>query len=349
MSEVQEGLIAFAIGAGGGVMLGLAARLGRFCTLGAIEDALYGEDARGLRMWALALSVAIAGTFLLEAAGRLDLSDTIYAATAWNPWASIAGGLIFGYGMAIAGNCGFGALARLGGGDLRSLVIVVVMGISAYAAMTGPLASLRLALFPVEAASGASGYAHLAAAALGAPLLVPALVIAAALAAYALSARDFRSSAPHVFWAVAVGLAIVSGWAGMAWLRVESFEAVRPVSHSFTAPLGEAILYLMTSAGGGLSFALGSVAGVLAGAVIGAAIKGEIRWEACEDPRELKRQIAGGALMGFGGVVAVGCSVGQGLTAFSTLAYGAPVTLAAIVAGASIGLRQLIHGFGAQG
>lgn len=349
MPEFSENISALLIGALGGILLGLAARLGRFCTLGAIEDALYGEDRRGVRMWALALAVAILGAFGLAAAGLLDFSKTLYAAVAWNPLASIVGGLLFGYGMAIAGNCGFGALARLGGGDLRSLVILVVMGVSAYATMLGPLSGLRLALFPVRPAGlgeASLGYAHWAAEALEAPALAPAAAIAIGLSVYALAARDFRRSTRHVVWGVMVGLAIVSGWAGMSWLGEASFEAVRPVSHSFTAPMGELILYLMTSDGGDLSFALGSVAGVLSGAMLGAMLKGETRWEACEDPRELKRQIAGGALMGVGGVLAAGCSVGQGLTAFSTLTFGAPVALAAIFAGAALGLRQLIHGFG---
>ena len=105
------------------------------------------------------------------------------------------------------------------------------------------------------------------------------------------------------------------------------------------------MLYAMTSSGNSLSFGIGSVAGVLCGAFIGSLIKGHFRWEACEDPRELKRQIAGAALMGAGAVVAMGCTVGQGLSGFSTLSYSAPVTFASIFAGAALGLRQLIEGF----
>ena len=101
---------------------------------------------------------------------------------------------------------------------------------------------------------------------------------------------------------------------------------------------------MSTSTGGGLSFSVGLVAGVLAGAFAGSGIRGLFRWEACEDPRELGRQVGGAALMGVGGVVALGCSVGQGVTGFATLAWSGPVTLAAIVAGALIGLRQLIGG-----
>ena len=117
------------------------------------------------------------------------------------------------------------------------------------------------------------------------------------------------------------------------------------MSHTFSAPLGETMLYLMTSSGGGLSFGVGSVFGVLAGAFCGSLIKGHFRWEACEDPRELKRQILGAVLMGFGAVLAVGCTIGQGISAFSVLSFSAPITFAAIFAGAAIGLRQLITGF----
>ena len=117
------------------------------------------------------------------------------------------------------------------------------------------------------------------------------------------------------------------------------------VSHTFSAPIGETMLYAMTSYGNTIGFGTGSVMGVLVGALLGSLIKGHFRWEACDDPRELRRQILGAVLMGMGAVVAVGCSVGQGLSAFSVLSFSAPVTLLSIMAGAAIGLRQLILGF----
>ena len=101
----------------GGIMLGLAARLGRFCTLGAIEDTLYANDTRRLRMWGIAIGVAIIGSFSAMNLGLVQADQTLYLMQAWSPLASIFGGLLFGYGMALAGNCGFGALARFGGGD----------------------------------------------------------------------------------------------------------------------------------------------------------------------------------------------------------------------------------------
>lgn len=335
------------VGLFGGILLGLAARRGRFCTLGAIEDALYGGDWDRVRMWALALAIAISGTFLLAEVGVLDLSTTIYARFEWNPIGSILGGLIFGYGMAIAGNCGYGALARFGGGDLRSFMIVLVTGISAYITISGPLALARVTVFPNELTEteAPAGYAQLLGETLSLPAIVPALIIALLLASWAFGARSFRTSRTGILWSMVVGLAIISGWAGSAWIAADSFDAITVGSHTFTAPLGETLIYLMTSSGGGLGFAVGSVTGVILGALIGSISKGHFRWEACDDPGELGRQILGGALMGVGGVLALGCSVGQGLTAFSTLTYSAPIVLLSIFIGAAVGLRQLIRGF----
>jgi uncharacterized membrane protein YedE/YeeE len=348
MEAISDGALAALAGLGGGVLLGLAARLGRFCTLGAIEDALYGRDPARLLMWPLAIAVAAAATALAAAAGWAAPAASLYLATAWNPVASVLGGLAFGYGMALAGNCGFGALARLGGGDMRSFVIVLVTGISAYAALSGPLAALRVALFPVrELAPGETphGLAQLGAEATGLSPTVLSLVIALALAAAALAPRALRAAPRLALWAAVAGLAVASGWIGTSWVAARAFDPVAVASHSFTRPLGDSLLWLMTASGGGIGFAVGSVGGVLAGAVLGSLWEGRFRWEACDDPAELRRQAAGGVLMGVGGVVALGCSVGQGLTAFSVLAVSAPVTAAAIFAGAALGLRQLIRGF----
>jgi uncharacterized membrane protein YedE/YeeE len=128
-------------------------------------------------------------------------------------------------------------------------------------------------------------------------------------------------------------------------VAAESLGETRVLGPSFTAPLGRTLLYLMTASATGPGFAVGSVVGVMGGAFLGSFIKGQFRWEACEDPRELGRQVAGAALMGVGGVVAMGCSIGQGVSGFATLAYSGPVTLLAIVLGALVGLHVLLRGF----
>lgn len=331
----------------GGLGLGLAARIGRFCTLGAIEDALYGGSDTRLRMWAVALGTAVIGAFGLAAAGWFDPETSFYINNGWNPVAHVAGGLVFGYGMALAGNCGYGVLARVGGGDLRAFVVVLVMAIAAYASISGPLARLRITIFPegLVGNDGPAGVAHFLAGATGLPVAAIGIAIGMAILAAGLAPARMRQDGTSVFWAIVVGLSIVSGWAGTTLLADRSFGAFPVESHTFSAPLGDTVLYLMLASGMELNFGVGSVAGVLCGAFAGSLRKNHFRWEACEDPRELRRQIVGATLMGVGGAVAVGCSVGQGLSAFSLLAFSAPLTLASIMLGAWLGLRQLIQGF----
>ena len=329
LEAIGEGPALVLVGLAGGVLLGLAARLGRFCTLGALEDLLLARDGMRARMWLAAIGVAALGTQALLASGAMGPQDAFYLTRAWSPAGAALGGLAFGYGMAMAGTCGYGALARLGGGDLRALVIVAVMGVSALVTLSGPLAPLRLALLPDAVSLDPRGLLPpVAGMALGAALLVAA----------ALGAR--RGTV--LGWGGLAGLAIVSGWAGTVWIAQTGFAADAPRSHNFAAPLGEALLWLMTSTGREAGFALGSVAGVLLGAMMGSGFRGSFRWEACDDPRELRRQMGGAALMGVGAVVALGCSVGQGLSAMSVLAASAPVTLAAIAIGGWLGLRRLV-------
>ena len=333
------------IGLLGGIALGLAARVGRFCTLGAIEDALYGDDDRRMRMWGIAIGVAIIGTHVSMSLGFFDSGETAYLDRVWNPLGTIVGGLLFGYGMALSGNCGYGALARLGGGDLRSFVIVLVMGLSAYFVMSGPLAHTRVWLFPVvNDAASPQGLTQLLSA-VGVSPLVSGLVVGGALLIFTLSKAEMRASPSHVLWGAVVGLAIVSGWLGTFWVAAYGFDAEPIETHTFAAPIGDTIFYSMTASGNALSFSVGSVVGVIIGATLGSYSKGHFRWEACEDPRELRRQILGAAIMGPGAILAVGCSVGQGISAFSVLAYSAPVAFVAIFLGAAIGLKQLITGF----
>ncbi|WP_417523308.1 YeeE/YedE family protein [Marinovum sp.] len=330
-----------------GVLLGLAARLGRFCTLGAIEDYFYSSSDLRLRMWGIAIGVAVTGSFALIALGWLDPAAPAYLANAWSPVASVLGGLVFGYGMAISGNCGFGALARLGGGDLRSFVIVLVTGVAAYALLSGPLSSLRIAVFPpLEADPQAlPGIAHGLARLTGLPVAEIGLAIGLAILALVGGPKHVRQAPAVWLWGAVVGLAIVGAWAGTSWIAQHGWDDLPVTSHSFSKPLGDTILYAMLSSGLALNFGAGSVVGVLAGAFIGSMIKGQFRWEACDDPRELRRQIGGAVLMGFGAVAATGCSVGQGLSAMSLLAWSAPVTLGSILIGGYIGLRQLMLGF----
>ncbi|MGB8814274.1 MAG: YeeE/YedE family protein [Paracoccaceae bacterium] len=345
MDSIPYGPMAALVGLVGGLVLGLSARLGEFCTLGAIESAVYGKDQKRLRLWGIVLGVAILGTQFGAMSGLINLEGSFYHSIAWNPVASIVGGLIFGYGMALAGNCGFGALVRFGGGDLRSLVVVVVMGIFGFMALSGPLAPLRTRLFPQPDAIGPQGIVYDVTAVTGIPASVTVVAIAVGLLIWALSYAPLRASLRMMLWGVAAGAAVVWCFVGTTWVGDASLGAVTVEGPSFTAPVGRTLIFLMTSTAGGVTFSVGTVLGVMIGALFGSMIRGLFKWEACEDPRELGRQVGGAALMGIGGVIALGCSVGQGITAFAALAWSGPVTLAAIAAGAVFGLRQLIAGY----
>ncbi len=185
-------------------------------------------------MWAIAIGIAIGTGFFVSA-------ESAYLDRMWNPLGTIVGGLIFGYGMALSGNCGYGALARLGCGDLRSFVIVLVMGLSAYFVMSGPLAHARVLLFPVESgASSTQGFTQMLSAVGVSPLLT-GLIAGGALLVFALSKADIRSSHSHIFWGFVVGFAVVSGWVGTYWVAMTGFESEPIETHTFVAPIGDTI------------------------------------------------------------------------------------------------------------
>lgn len=341
----SEAALSAFIGATGGLILGLAARLGRFCTLGAIEDYLYLHSDLRLRIWGLAIGAGICGVAALSLLTGFEPESSALLGAGFNPLAHITGGLMFGYGMALAGNCGYGAVARLGGGDLRNFVIVAVVGVSAYFALSGPGAYLRVLLFPEPIREGPQTLPALLSEYL--PLSSPgiALIIGLCFCAISLASSPFLRDWRAVLTGLCVALAVTIGWAGTHWLNTTGFSEQPIISYSFASPVGETLLYLMLGSALELSFGVGAVMGVLFGAFLGAIMKGQFRWEACDDPRELRRQLIGACLMGVGAVIALGCSIGQGLSAMSLLSFGAPLTLASILIGAVIGLRQMVSGF----
>ncbi len=346
MEDWPTSVLAALAGGLGGAILGLAARLGRFCTLSAIEDALFSSDLRRLRMWGLALAVAIGSVGLLAASGQIDFSTSLYNTLAPNPVAWILGGLMFGIGMAFCGACGYGTLARVGGGDLRALFGFLVLGISAYMAIAGPTAHLRvfaLAPFALDDSYTLRTLTDVFGAgetvAIGLPFLTAAL-----LAAWSLSDRPFRGSFRHVFWGAMVGVAVVTGWIATAQLSGDAFDPRPLASHTFSVPLGQTIIYFMTMSSATLTFGIGGTLGVVFGAFVGALIRREFRWEGADDAREMRRHIVGAFLMGTGGVYAGGCTIGQGVSAASVLAISAPVVMLSIWCGAWLGLNYLMEG-----
>jgi uncharacterized protein len=348
MEETTATLSVFALGLAGGLILGLAARLGRFCTLAAIEDSLFAHDNTRLRMWVLAMAVAMLGVFAAEVAGLIDPRDAHIIASSFNPLSTILGGLMFGVGMALVGTCGFGTIVRLGGGDLGSFLVFLVLGISAFMAASGPTALLHLwYLDPLAVRTElfADPRLHVVLAKLtgfGAAIIPP--LIAAGLIAWVLANSKFRGRPGRLAWGVIVGLIVASGWIGTGWLVYDEFDPQPIVSYTFIHPVGASLMYTMTSTSSQLSFGIGSVLGVLFGAFAGALIKKEWRWQTHDAAFEAKRQIFGAFLMGTGGMYALGCTFGQGLSAVSLLAVSAPLALGSIWLGAWLGLLYLMEG-----
>ena len=345
LHSIPEALMGTLIGFAGGILLGLAARIGRFCTLGAIEDALYGQNNNRLRMRGTAIGMAVLLVHLALAQGLISTSNSYPLTVPFTPLLTAFGGLLFGLGMAFSGNCGFGALARLGGGDLRSFVIVLVMGVSAYVTLGGPLSPLRIWLVELLSVQPTTAsFSALLSSSTGMPPSYIGLLLGAGVFGFSVWNRAFWEEKGNVIWGALVGLSVASGWIGTHLIAQVGFSGLRPVSHGFTAPVGSTILYFMTSSGQTLNFGIGSVCGVWAGALTGSLMKGHFRLEACEDPRELQRQITGAVMMGIGGVLAIGCSVGQGISAMALLSINAPLALSSIFIGAYFGLNHLISG-----
>lgn len=331
-----------------GMLAGLAAQFGRLCSFAAIEDAVVAGDLRRARAWALATAVAVAATQLLAVRGLVDLAGQPYDYKIIEFGGLVVGALLFGIGMSLVGTCGFGVLVRAGTGDLRAAVSGLVLGIAAFAATGGVLSAPRLWLSGVAtvdaARLGGGDLTRLAEHWLGAPwTLLPAVAVPLVLVAFAVSSRRFLAKPRLVAGAVLVGLAVAGGWVVTAGLA-DGFAPTRPESLTFVAPLGRAVLLAMGQTLGASAFAVASVIGVPLGSFLIAWWRDELRWEAFDDQREMRRHLLGACLMGIGGVLARGCTIGQGLSAASTLAVTAPIAVAGMILGARLGLFYLIEG-----
>lgn len=336
-------------GLAAGFVLGFAARANHFCTMSALERHWYAGDSRGLRTWILAGTVALVATQALQAAGLIDTGDSFYIRSDFAWIGAISGGVAFGFGMALVGTCGFGALVRLGGGSLRSLIVLVVLGLAAMSAQKGLIAQARVALsdnYAIDlSGKGGQSLGGLVSWLAGADLsLLVAALVAVALAAWIFSDAAYRRQLGSIATGTVIGLVIAFGWWATSYAAANSFDVVQIEAGSFVVPVADTILQAITFTGVLPDYGVGLVLGVVAGSAVCAFRQHDVRWEACDDARELGRHLAGGALMGIGGVFAMGCTIGQGVTAVSALAISAPVVLASIFIGARMGLAYLIEG-----
>lgn len=340
-----------------GCVFGAVANRTNFCTMGAVSDVVNMGSWTRMRMWLLAIAVAIVGAQALQLAGLVDLGKSIYVRGNFTWLSYIVGGLLFGIGMTLGSGCGSKTLIRLGGGNLKSLVVFVFLGIAAYMTLKGLFAVWRVdGLDRVAVNLHGQDLPTLLAAATGlAPRtarIVATLVVAGGLFAFVVKDRDFRAHFDNWLGGVVIGLVIVGGWYLTGHLGYgenpdtleNTFFATNShtiESLSFVAPLGYSLelLMLWTDKSLAVSFGIAAVLGIVAGSAAYALASRNFRWEGFAGPEDTASHVIGGILMGFGGVTALGCTIGQGLTGFSTLALGSILVFLSIVAGSALTMR----------
>lgn len=337
------------VGGLAGIVIGAVARSQHFCTLAALERHWYANDSTGLRTWVLAATVAIIATQAMSAGGLVDLRGSFYLDPNFGWSGAIIGGLAFGFGMALVGTCGFGALVRLGGGSLRSLVVLLVLGLSALAAQRGLIAQVRVKIVDDLAAdlsfAGDQSLGSLASAFLGFDArLATAVVVVGLMLFWVFSSADYRSRFGQIAAGAVIGCTIAFGWLATSWGAQHAFQPVQLEAGSFVVPVGDSIIQLIAYTGVLPDYGVGLVVGVAIGAAAVAWRRRDVRWEACDDARELGRHVLGAVLMGTGGVFAMGCTIGQGVSGASVLALSVPLAMISIALGARFGLSYLLEG-----
>jgi hypothetical protein len=340
------------------VAFGAVAQRTHFCTMGAVADIVTLRDWGRMRMWLLAMAVAVAGFNGMVVLGWVEARQSIYAAPRLAWLSHLVGGLLFGLGMVLASGCGSKTLVRIGGGNLKSLVVFCVAALAASATLRGVTAVLRVATVDRVALDLPAGQdlpsllAALGVASREAWALALGLGLALALVAFVLSRPEGRRADT---WAggAGIGAAVVALW----WVSgrlghlpehpvtlEEAFVATasqRMESFTFVAPLAQSIdwLILFSDRNKVLTIGVVTTLGVVAGSTLAALASRTFRWEGFGGVEDTANHLVGALLMGVGGVTALGCTIGQGISGISTLSLGSFVALAGILAGAVLALR----------
>ena len=341
-------------------LLGAVMQHTGFCSMGAISDAFIMSSWDRLRQWFLAIGVAVVGFALMSYFGFIDPLKSFYTSNKFLWLSTIVGSVLFGFGMVLASGCGSKTLVRIGGGNLKSIVVFMVLGLTAYMTMRGFLGVLRINTLdtffiafntPQDLPSLLTGSLGMARSSLH---LALGLVIGFAFIAYALANRAFWTF-NNIFAGVAVGIAIcaiwwVSGSLGYVAEDPNTLEEVFLVTNSgrmesltFVAPYAYSLDWLMmySDTSKVLTIGIVAVAGMILGSAMVSLLTKSFRWETFRDAEDTANHLVGAALMGFGGVTSLGCTVGQGLSGISTLALGSFFALAGFIFGAYLGLTYL--------
>jgi len=348
------------------VVMGAVANKTNFCTMGAVSDWVNIGDTGRMRAWVFAMAVALTGVIALEATGAINLSNETFppyrsANFAWLRY--IIGGLMFGFGMVLASGCGNKTLVRVGSGNLKSLTVLIIAMIASYLMLWSPLfekvflpwiqpVSINLAQHGIatqelgSVVSGIFGYKT----SRGFNMIV-AVLVAAGLLIFVFRSRDFRGNFDNILGGAVIGAAIVAGWyltggvLGQAWkefadMATDVPSRVQVQSYTFVSPMGDSVRYLLNpSKMSLLNFGVMALAGVITGSFLYALFTKSFRIEWFVSLSDFVYHVVGGALMGIGGVLSMGCTVGQAITGVSTLAIGSILTFFSIVIGAVAAMK----------
>jgi uncharacterized protein len=342
-------------------IFGAIAQRTHFCTMGAVSDIVNMGDWQRMRQWACAAGVAMLGFGLLAYLGKIDPAKTLYAGSRI-AWASaIVGGLMFGFGMVLASGCGSKTLVRMGGGSLKSIVVFVVMGIAAFATLKGITAVVRVAtvdaitINSIALSALSMPASSLFGLKIGAAQMLAAALVGGGLVIWAFASKEFRSL-DNLLAGIGIGLVItlmwwVSGSLGFIAEHPETLQEAflgtnsgRAEAMSFVAPVAYTVDWLMFFSDKTKIITLGiaSVFGVIAGSAVMALITKSFRWEGFGGTEDVANHLVGATLMGIGGVTAMGCTVGQGLSGISTLSTMSFIAVAAIIGGAVLAFKYQI-------
>ncbi|NDP47832.1 MAG: YeeE/YedE family protein [Sulfuriferula multivorans] len=361
------------------LILGAVVNKTNFCTMGAVSDWVNMGDTGRLRAWVLAIAIGVLGIMGLEAAGLVHLSSTFPPYRQNNlVWLeNVLGGALFGIGMTLASGCTNKTLVRAGGGNLKSIVVILVVAVIAYF-MINPFPGSDKTLYSTlfYPWTNPTTITLTTQQDLGAMLfkdnvatgrMVMGALIGGLMLLWVFKSADFRSSFDNILGGLVVGLVVLAAWyvtsnvmvdAGGEIMSLQAYAqnwdfyapagAIRPAdagplapqSFTFVNPLGQSLGYLT----GGLkntliTFGVVAVAGVIAGSLLWALVSRSFRIEWFASVRDFVNHFIGAALMGFGGVLAMGCTIGQGVTGFSTLALGSILTFVAIVIGSAATMK----------
>jgi uncharacterized protein len=339
-------------------VFGAIAQRTHFCTMGAVSDIVNMDDWQRMRQWAMAAGVAMLGFGVLAFLGKIDPSKTLYASSRVAWLSALVGGFLFGFGMVLASGCGSKTLVRIGGGSLKSVIVFIVMGVAAFATLKGITAVARVAtvdqvtIDSIALSAVSAGASSLFGIKIQVAQLLVAALVGGALLIWALMSKEFRSF-ENVLAGLGIGAVITAMWWASGSLGFvaehpetlqEAFVATnsgRAEALSFVAPVAYTVDWLMffSDKSKVLSLGIASVFGVIAGSAVMALATKSFRWEGFGGTEDVGNHLLGAVLMGIGGVTAMGCTVGQGLSGISTLSTMSFIAVAAIIAGAVLAFK----------